>query len=66
MVAFSVDDLYGIFRSVGKTSQCQRPVRVRCGLRTQCSSDGDLVRVLCTNPHILVLLNFLEWQVYPG
>ena len=54
------------FRSVGKTPQCQRLVRVLCGLHTRCGSDNDLVLVLCTNPHIRVLPNFLELQVYRG
>ena len=54
------------FRSVGKTPQCQRLVHVRCGLHTRRGSDNDLVLVLCTNPHIRVLPNFLELQVYRG
>ena len=43
MVAFSVDGLYGIFRSVGKTLYCQRLVRVRYGLHTRCGRDNDLM-----------------------
>ena len=54
------------FRNVGKTPQCQQPVRVQFGLITRCGSNNDLVLFRCTNPHILVLPNFLEWQVYRG
>ena len=66
MMAFSADDLYGIFHSVGKTPQYLQLVRVRCGLRTRCGSDNYLVLVRCTNPHIPVFPNFLKWQVYRG
>ena len=52
------------FRSVGKTPQCLQLVRVQFVLRTRCGKNNDLVMVQCTNPHIPVLPNFLEWQVY--
>ena len=52
------------FRSVGKTQQCQQLVCVWYGFHTRCGSDNDLVLVLCTNPHIRGLPNFLELQVY--
>ena len=55
-----------IFRSVGKNLQCQRLVRARCGLHTQCDSDNDLMPGRCTIPHIRVFPNFLELQVYRG
>ena len=54
------------FRSVGKTPQCQRLVRVRCGLHTRCGRDNYLMPVRCTNPHTYVFPNFLELQVYRG
>ena len=64
MVAFSVDDLYGIFPYCGKTLQCQRLIRVRFGLHTRCGSDNDLMMGRCTNLHICVLSKFLLLQVY--